>query len=196
LTKEIHKALEKYKVSGAQHGTSGNNSERLRRIAQETNTTKANVATALQMISWGVRVNEYGNAFQDENGEFVKLPDQGVSDDLWAEMVSYAKSKGLKGGNYKKLNLPFENKLLAQPAEIRERMVKGVEDFVYELLVDVFNAGDTAPLAMDEILKAGSYDLGPKATRIEDPAEWTEEKIREKAKKINVEKGPKGDYED
>src|SRR6056297_2707748 len=42
LTKEIHDALAPYNVSGAQHGTSGNSSERLRKIAQETRTTKAN----------------------------------------------------------------------------------------------------------------------------------------------------------
>ncbi len=52
LTAAIHKALEPYRVSGAQHGTSGNSSERLRAIAAQTRTTKANVATALQMISW------------------------------------------------------------------------------------------------------------------------------------------------
>ena len=196
LTKEIHEALSPYKVSGAQHGTSGNNSERLRRIARETATTKANVATALQMITWGVKVNEYGNAILDENGEFVKEPDKGVTQELWEEMVAYAKEKGLKGGNYKKLNLPFENKLLAQPAEIRERMAKGVEDFVYELLTDVFYAADTAPLGIEAILEAGSYDLGPKVGRIEDPAEWTEEKIREKAKQLNSDKGPKGDFDD
>ena len=196
LTKEIHKALEPYKVSGAQHGTSGNSSERLRRIAQETNTTKANVATALQMISWGVKVNDYGNAILDENGEFVKMPDQGVTEELWAEMVAYAKENGWKGGNYKKLNLPFENKLHAQPAEIRERMVKGVEDFVYELLTNVFNAADTAPLAIEAILEAGSYDLGPKVGRLEDPAQWTEEKIREKAKSLSSDKGPEGDFDD
>ena len=33
LTAEVHKALEKYNVSGAQHGTSGNSSDRLRAIA-------------------------------------------------------------------------------------------------------------------------------------------------------------------
>jgi len=196
LTKEIHKALEPYKVSGAQHGTSGNSSERLRRIAQETNTTKANVATALQMISWGVKVNDYGNAILDENGEFVKMPDQGVTEELWAEMVAYAKENGWKGGNYKKLNLPFENKLHAQPAEVRERMAKGVEDFVYELLTNVFNAADTAPLAIEAILEAGSYDLGPKVGRLEDPAQWTEEKIREKAKSLSSDKGPEGDFDD
>ena len=196
LTTEIHNALAKYKVSGAQHGTSGNNSERLRDIAQMTHTTKANVATALQMITWGVKVNEYGNALLDENGEFVKMADKGMTGDMWAEMVEYANGKGLKGGNYKKLNLPFENKLLGLPRDVRERMAKGVEDFVYELLTNVFNASDTAPLAIDAILKADSYDLGPKATRIEDPSEWTENQIHERASKLNVDKGPAGDFDD
>jgi fructose-bisphosphate aldolase class II len=196
LTVEIHKAVEKYKVSGAQHGTSGNDSERLKRIAQETNTTKANVATALQMITWGVKVNDYGNAMLDEKGDFVKMSDKGVTEGLWAEMVDYASANGLKGGNYKKLNLPFENKLLALPREIRERIVQGVEDFVYRLLMDVFNAADTAPLAVEAILEAGSYDLGPKTGRIENPAEWTTEKIHERAGSMGSKKGPKGSFDD
>ncbi len=196
LTARIHKALEPYKVSGAQHGTSGNNSERLRQIAEKTRTTKANVATALQMISWGVQVDEYGNAVMDDKGEFIKLKDQGVTEELWEEMNAYARERGWKGGAYKKLNLPFENKIMGQPREIRERMEKGVEEFVYDLLVDVFNARDTAHFAMEIILEAGSYDVGPKATRIEDPAEWTPEKIREKAMSIVREKGPAGDFDD
>lgn len=196
LTAEIHKALIKYKVSGAQHGTSGNNSDRLRSIVQGTDTTKANVATALQMITWGVKVNEYGNAQLDKNGEFIKVVDKGVTEGLWTEMVEYAKSKELKGGNYKKLNLPFENKLLRLPRDVRERMAKGVEAFVYELLTGVFNARDTAPLAVEAILKAGSYDPGPKVTRIEDPAQWTETRIRERAAGLNSDKGPAGDFED
>jgi hypothetical protein len=196
LTKEIHQALAKYGLSGAQHGTSGNNSDRLRRIATETATTKANVATALQMLSWGLEVNDYGNAIQDENGAFLKLVDEGVTEDVWAEMVAYAEDNGLKGGNYKKLNLPFENTLLGQSRAVRERMVKRVEDFVYRLLTEVFNAGDTAPLAIEAILEAGSHDLGPKAARTEDPAEWTEEKIRAAAAKIDADKGPEGDFDD
>ncbi len=196
LTAEIHEALAPYKVSGAQHGTSGNNSQRLREIAEKTRTTKANVATALQMISWGVKVDEYGNAVMDENGEFIKLPDQGVTDELWQEMKAYAKERGWKGGAYKKLNLPFENKIMGQPQEIRERMAKGVEEFVYDLLANVFNAADTAPIAYDIIMEAGSYDIGPKAERIEDPAEWTPEKIRQKAALITSDKGPSGDFDD
>ncbi len=196
LTAQIHEALAPYKVSGAQHGTSGNNSERLRQIAEKTRTTKANVATALQMISWGVKVDEYGNAEVDENGEFIKLEGQGVTEELWAEMKAYAEKQGWKGGNYKKLNLPFENKIMGQPKQVRERMARAVEDFVYELLTGVFNASDTAPLAIETILDAGSYDIGPKGTRIEDPAEWNEEKIRQRAAAFYKPKGPAGDFDD
>ena len=77
LTAEIHKVLEPYHVSGAQHGTSGNNSDRLREIAARTHTTKANVATALQMISWGLEVNDYGNAQLDADGGFIKVEGEG-----------------------------------------------------------------------------------------------------------------------
>jgi fructose-bisphosphate aldolase, class II len=85
---------------------------------------------------------------------------------------------------------------LGLPREERERMVQGVEDFVYTLIKDVFNGQDTAPLAIEAILKAGSYDLGPKGSRIEDPAAWTEAKIREKATSLTPDKGPKGNFED
>ena len=180
----------------AQHGTSGNSYERLKEIAKKTHTTKANVATALQMVSWGLKVNEYGNAIQDKNGDFIKMPDVGMSDEIWNEMVAYAGEKGWKGGNYKWLNLPFENKLLGRPREERERMIQAVEEFVHNMIVNVFNSGDTAPLAIDEILRAGSYDLGPKASRIEDPQEWTEERILKRAEKLTRDKGPEGDFAD
>jgi len=196
LTAQIHEVLTKYKVSGAQHGTSGNNSDRLREIAATTRTTKANVATALQMISWGLEVNDYGNARLDDQGNFIKVKDQGTTEQLWSEMVAYARDQGWQSGNYKKLNLPFENKLLGQPAEIRERMVSRVEDFIYNMLVNVLNTEDTAPLAVAAILSAGSYEPGPKAERIEDPAEWTPEKIIERAAGIDSDKGPEGDFED
>lgn len=196
LTAEIHRAIEPYQVSGAQHGTSGNSSERLRQIAHQTHTTKANVATALQMISWGVQVNDYGNAILDEEGSFLKLKDAGVSEELWQEMVAYAKLKNWKKGDYKNLNLPFENKLLAQPKEIRDRIVREVEAFAYKMMTEVFNATDTAPLAIETLLRVGSYDLGPKVGRIEDPSEWTEAKIIEKASRLKAEKGAAGNYDD
>jgi fructose/tagatose bisphosphate aldolase len=196
LTEEIHKALEKYGLSGAQHGTSGNNSDRLRAIASTTHTTKANVATALQMVAWGLKVNDFGNAILDDDKNFIKVKDEGMTEEMWAEMVAYADSKEIKGGNYKKLNLPFENKLVSQSKEIRDRMSKRVEDFIYNLLLNVFNAKDTAPLVIDEIINAGSFEPAPKAEQVEDPTEWTEEKLIEKAKSIDSDKGPEGDFDD
>jgi fructose/tagatose bisphosphate aldolase len=195
LTAEIHEAIKPFGTSGAQHGTSGNHTDRLQRVAEETRTTKANVATALQMIGFGVKVNEYGNAIMTD-GEFEKVEGRGMSEELWQEISEYAKANNLKGGDYKKLNQPFERRLLGEPREIRERMVKAIEDFVYDLLVNVFNAGDTADLAYDLLIEAGSHDLGPKMGRVADPAEWTEEKIREKAAAIDTDKGPEGDYDD
>ncbi|MGW8325026.1 MAG: class II fructose-bisphosphate aldolase [Desulfobacterales bacterium] len=196
LTAEIHQALAKYHISGAQHGTSGNSSDRLREIAAKTRTTKANVATALQMISWGLEVNDFGNAMLDKDGNFIKVQDQGVTEEMWQEMTDYAESKGLKGGNYKKLNLPFENKLMGQPKAVRERMIRRVEEFAYNMLVNVFNAKDTAPLAINAILEAGTYDPGPKASRIENPDEWTPDRIVQRAETLVSDKGPKGDFDD
>ncbi|BDV42508.1 ketose-bisphosphate aldolase [Geotalea uraniireducens] len=196
LTAEIHHALMPYKVNGAQHGTSGNSSERLREIAGKTATTKANVATALQMISWGLEVNDYGNAQLDAAGNFIKVPGEGMSEELWAEMVAYATEKGWKKGDYKNLNLPFENKLLAQPREIRERMAARVEAFAYKMMTEVLNAADTAPLALAAILNANSADVGPKGSLLEDPAYWTKEHILERAKQLAGDKGPSGNFDD
>jgi fructose-bisphosphate aldolase class II len=196
LTAEIHKHLEPYKVSGAQHGTSGNNSQKLRDITTRTITTKANVATALQMVSWGVEVNDYGNAISDSSGQFIKVAGEGVTEEVWEKMTSLAEKNGWSGGNYKNLNLPVDNWLMGQPQEIRQRMSRRVEEFVYHMLVEVFNAADTAPIAQELIVEAGSYNIGVKAERLEDGADWTEENIIERAKTLDVNTGPEGDFDD
>ena len=195
LTADIHEALVHYRISGAQHGTSGNSSDRLRKIVAQTRTTKANVATALQMVSWGLEVNDYGNAILDGD-EFIKLEGEGVTEELWQEMKAYAAEKGLKKGNYKKLNLPFENKIMSQPKEIRNRMVKRVEDFIYHMLTDVFNAQDSANIAIQNLIKENSFFARPVIGQIENPDEWTPEKIIEKASLIKSDKGPEGDFDD
>jgi fructose/tagatose bisphosphate aldolase len=196
LTRSIHEALSDYQISGAQHGTSGNSFERLREVAAKTKTTKANVATALQMISWGLEVNEYGNAIQDREGRFCKVQGSGMTEEMWREMEAHAESEGWKGGDYKKLNLMFENRLLAQPRSVRQRMEEGVEEFVYNMLVHVFNAEDTAPLAIEAILAAGSHDPGPKARQVEDPQDWTPDKITERAMMLESRESVDGDFDD
>ena len=75
-------------------------------------------------------------------------------------------------------------------------MSKRVEDFIYNMLVNVFNAADTADIAVQMILETGSHDPGPKAQRIESPEEWSEAAIEEKAALIDSDKGPEGDFDD
>jgi fructose-bisphosphate aldolase class II len=115
---------------------------------------------------------------------------------MWAEMVAHADERGWKKGDYKNLNIVFENKFLAQPADVRERMARRVEDFAYGMMADVLNGADTAPLAVAAILEAGSYDLGPKVGRVADPDEWTEEKIVASAKTLDTDKGEAGNFDD
>ncbi|MGL1931231.1 MAG: class II fructose-bisphosphate aldolase [Desulfotalea sp.] len=196
LTSKIHQALALYNVSGAQHGTSGNSSDKLRAIAEKTITTKANVATALQMISWGVEVNDYGNAVLGDDGNPKKIVGKGMNEELWKMMVAYAADKNWTGGAYKNLNLVFESQIMAQSADIRKRMEGVVVDFVYTLLSDVFNATGTATIAKELLVEVGTYDLGGKIGVIEDVALWTPEQIHERAKDLDVDHGPAGDFED
>jgi hypothetical protein len=75
-------------------------------------------------------------------------------------------------------------------------MCKRVEDFIYQMLTTVFNAGNTAPLAIEAILAAGSCNPGTKAERLEDPAEWTPEKIAVRARSVQGDKGAAGNFDD
>ncbi len=75
-------------------------------------------------------------------------------------------------------------------------MIKRVEEFAYNMMVNVFNAENTAPLAIEAILDCGSYDAGAKTRRIEDPKNWTPELIIKNAAEISSDKGPPGDFDD
>jgi fructose-bisphosphate aldolase class II len=197
LTAKIHKEIEKYGVWGAQHGTSGNNYDKLRAIVNDTNTTKANVATALQMVSWGVKVNEYGNAELDSDKNFIKQSDKGVSQETWDKMMSLAKEKDWSGGNMKKLNLAADEIMKAQPAEIQRRMAQDVEDFITNLFNNVFNCEGTANLALDAILEAKSASIPSFNEVIEDKSKWTQDYIRTEGQKLLAEQDQiEGDFDD
>jgi hypothetical protein len=64
------------------------------------------------------------------------------------------------------------------------------------MLASVLNAADTAPLVIEAIHDANTYDPGPKANRLENPADWTPKKISEKAASLETDKGPAGDFDD
>jgi len=71
-----------------------------------------------------------------------------------------------------------------------------VEDFVYTMLTEVLNAGDTAPLAIADMLERDSHDPGPNAERIENPDDWTPSEIIRRASLIDSDKGEDGDFDD
>ena len=184
ITAEIHNAIQKYGVSGAQHGTSGNDYDKLKKIANETKTTKANVATAFQMLSWGIEVNEYGNAVTDADSNFIKKPNEGVSNSLWAEMVKYAADKGFRMNDFRKINRAFENKLVSETRKVKERMTNAVEEFAFHMMKNVFNSENTGDILIDILLSKNSYDAGNKAECIEKREDWSFEKIKERSKNL------------
>jgi fructose-bisphosphate aldolase class II len=75
-------------------------------------------------------------------------------------------------------------------------MAKGVEEFAFKMMTEVLNGGDTDRFAIEALLKAGSYDVGPKGSVLEDQAHWTREQIIERAKDLKSDKGPGGNFED
>ena len=120
LIAERPRGLTRYKVSGAQHGTSAR-SETAPEIATPP-TTKANVATALQMISWGLEVIDYGNAQLDADGNFVKVAGEGDNRGDVGRVVAYAEARGWKKGDYKNLDTSVREQV-ARPARRRSASV-------------------------------------------------------------------------
>ncbi|MDD5456795.1 MAG: class II fructose-bisphosphate aldolase [Candidatus Margulisbacteria bacterium] len=149
LTGEIHEGIKEYDVVGAQHGTSGNNNDRLTAIRQKTRTTKANLATALQMISWGVKVNEFGNAEQANTTNIAKADLEKMFekheatvklDSFWSQLSALGEDTGING-MYKIDIIANKEKVSAitKGLEISEKLDKEIQaildkyrDFVKE----------------------------------------------------------------
>ena len=43
------------------------------------------------MISWGLKVNDYGNAIMNDDGSFIKVEGEGVDDELWKGNYSFCR---------------------------------------------------------------------------------------------------------
>ena len=126
-TKEIADAVAPYGVSIAQHGISGTPFDKVEKFSKY-GINKGNVATLFQNVVFGIKMDpETGNAVT-EGGTYVKENDRGISEKLWNELVKAADDKGMsrKSGDYKKLNLPFHEKILAEPDHITGRITDEV----------------------------------------------------------------------
>ncbi|MDR1019606.1 MAG: class II fructose-bisphosphate aldolase [Synergistaceae bacterium] len=129
-TKEIADAIAPYGVSIAQHGISGTPFDKVSRFSGY-GINKGNVATLFQNVVFGIKMDpDTGNAVT-EGGSYIKESSRGISDGLWREITADADGKGWsrKSGDYKKLNLPFHERILAEPDHIVGRIVDEIADW-------------------------------------------------------------------
>jgi fructose-bisphosphate aldolase class II len=137
LSRRTYESMKPWGVGIAQHGTTGTPIEEVGKFYQD-GIFKANVGTNWQNLVWGIEVDETGVAIK-KGDSYEKSPDKGVSMELWLKMEAYAREKGMKGGNMKKLNKPFKDAMFDEykgNAKIRER----VDEEVYNSAVQYFKA--------------------------------------------------------
>ena len=160
-TKEIADAIAPYGVSIAQHGISGTPFDKVSQFAKY-GINKGNVATLFQNIIFGMKMDpDTGNAITD-GGTYVKESDRGISDALWNEMVAYADGKGMsrKSGDYKKLNLPFHEKILAEPDHIIGRITDEITDWG-KRFIKAFGGEGTAEKVIEVISRRKDCNSAP-----------------------------------
>lgn len=175
-TKEIADAIAPYGVSIAQHGISGTPFDKVGKFAQY-GINKGNVATLFQNVIFGIKMDpDTGNAVI-EGDTYVKETDRGISDKLWNEMVAYADGKGMsrKSGDYKKLNLPFHEKILAEPDHIVGRIVDEIADWgrrfikafggegTSEKLLEIMSRRPDHNAAPERVIRCPRSKYGPEA---------------------------------
>jgi fructose-bisphosphate aldolase class II len=142
LTMEIWKAIQPWSVDIAQHGITGTSLDKISTFIQY-GIRKGNVGTLWQNISFGLAMNQNGNAMTTEKREYIKRPYRGIADELWQEMCDWAEKTENTGGNIKKANKPFAAKMNALPLCYKKR----VTDHVYEEAIRLFEATRSIGLA-------------------------------------------------
>ncbi len=130
LTKRIWEAIQPWSVDIAQHGITGTSLDKITSFINY-GIRKGNVGTFWQNISFGLAMNQNGNALTTENREYVKRPYRGLPDELWADMWAWCVETGNIGGNVKKANKPFAARINAVADCYKERISRqGCEEAV------------------------------------------------------------------
>ena len=142
LTLEIWNAIQPWQVDIAQHGITGTS---LEKIASFVNygIRKGNVGTFWQNISFGLAMDQNGNALTTEDKGYIKRSYRGIPDELWEEIWKWAVETGNVGGNIKKANKVFAAKLNAIPPQYKERIIRQAE----EEAIRLFEATNSIGLA-------------------------------------------------
>jgi fructose/tagatose bisphosphate aldolase len=160
-TKEIADAIAPYGVSIAQHGISGTPFDKVSKF-RKFGINKGNVATLYQNVILGIKMDpDTGNAVTD-GGTYVKESGRGITDKLWEEIVAYADGKGMsrKSGDYKKLNLPFHEKILAEPGDIIGRIVDEISEWG-KRFIRAFGGEGTAEKVIEAACLRSDHNSSP-----------------------------------
>ena len=153
LTKAIWNAIQPWDVDIAQHGITGTSLGKIR-LFINYGIRKGNVGTFWQNISFGIAMNENGNALTTPDKGYIIRPYRGIPDSLWEEMWKWAIETGNIGGNIKKANKVFADKLNDIDRVYKDRITAQA----YEEAVRLFEATNSFGLAPKvwEYLKAGA----------------------------------------
>lgn len=173
-TKEIADAIAPYGVSIAQHGISGTPLDKVSTF-RKFGIRKGNVATLFQNCYFGIEMDpDTGNAITD-GGTYKKDPNRGVSMELWNEIVAMADDKGMnrKSGDYKKLNLPFCEKILAEPQPVIDRIVDEMTWWA-ERFITAFGAEGSADAVLEVIARRPDHNASPERKVLGSRADYTE----------------------
>jgi fructose/tagatose bisphosphate aldolase len=142
LTKSIWEAIQPWQVDIAQHGITGTSLDKITQFIHY-GIRKGNVGTFWQNISFGLAMNQNGNAITTPDKRYVKRSYRGIPDELWDAMWRWAEETGNTGGNIKKANKAFSAELNALPPEYKER----VTSQAYQEAIRLFEATNSAGLA-------------------------------------------------
>jgi len=146
LTKKIWEAIQPWGVDIAQHGITGTSLDKITQFIHH-GIRKGNVGTFWQNISFGLAMNQNGNAITTSEKHYIKRPYRGVPDELWEKMWKWAEETGNTGGNIKKANKAFADQLNLVSEECRVRITaQGCEE-----AIRLFEATNSAGLAGDVI---------------------------------------------
>jgi hypothetical protein len=133
-------------VDIAQHGITGTSLDKITQFIYH-GIRKGNVGTFWQNISFGLAMNQNGNAITTPEKHYVKRPYRGVPDELWQKMWKWAEETGNTGGNIKKANKAFAEELNQVGEDYKERITKQA----FEEAIRLFEATNSAGLAGEVI---------------------------------------------
>jgi fructose/tagatose bisphosphate aldolase len=146
LTKRIWEAIQPWGVDIAQHGITGTSLDKITQFIYH-GIRKGNVGTFWQNISFGLAMNQNGNAITTPEKHYIKRSYRGVPDALWEEMWKWAEETENTGGNIKKANKAFTEQL-NQVSEVHKGRIT-VQ--AYEEAIRLFEATNSAGLAGEVI---------------------------------------------